>query len=69
MNLPDYHTHTSLCKHASGKPLEYLQFAEKKGLSELGVSDHCPWPAGFDSDHRMTAQEYPDYRRIIEKLQ
>lgn len=66
--LIDYHTHTYLCKHASGRPEEYLEAAEKNGLSELGVADHCPWPEGFDPRWRMTVSEYPLYRDIVGKL-
>ncbi len=65
----DYHTHTYLCKHATGKPEEYLAFAEKAGLTELGVSDHCPWPEGYDSECRMLPSEYSVYQAIISKLQ
>ncbi len=65
----DYHTHTYLCKHADGTPEEYLAAAEKAGLTELGVSDHCPWPSGYDPRWRMAPAEYPIYEKIIKKLQ
>ena len=65
----DYHTHTYLCKHASGTPEEYLAAAEKAGLTELGVSDHCPWPAGYDKKWRMSPDEYPIYHKIVKDLQ
>jgi histidinol-phosphatase (PHP family) len=64
----DYHTHTYLCKHATGKPEEYLAAAEKAGLSELGVSDHSPWPSGYDPEWRMSPEEYPIYHEIIDNL-
>lgn len=67
--LADYHTHTYLCKHACGEPEEYLRQAEKAGLSELGVSDHCPWPLDYDTECRMSESEYPLYREIVSKLQ
>jgi histidinol-phosphatase (PHP family) len=66
--LIDYHTHTYLCKHADGKPQEYLEAAERNGLSELGLADHSPWPAGFDPRWRMTIEEYPVYREIVKDL-
>lgn len=65
----DYHTHTYLCKHASGEPEEYLAVAEKAGLKELGVSDHSPWPDGYDTECRMLLSQYHIYKDIIEKLQ
>ena len=38
----DYHLHTPRCCHAQGPPQEYLVEAERKGLSEIGFSDHFP---------------------------
>jgi len=67
--LADYHTHTYLCKHACGEPEEYLREAEKAGLAEIGISDHCPWPVGYDPESRMFEGEYPLYREIVSKLQ
>ncbi|OGV34233.1 MAG: hypothetical protein A2020_04415 [Lentisphaerae bacterium GWF2_45_14] len=67
--LADYHTHTYLCKHASGEPEEYLRQAERAGLAEIGVSDHCPWPDGYDTECRMAVEEYGLYRDITAKLQ
>ena len=64
----DYHTHTYLCKHASGKPEEYLAEAEKAGLTEYGISDHCPWPDGYDPECRMFVTEYPQYEEIVERI-
>ena len=34
----DLHTHTALCKHASGTPEEYLAAAQDAGLAYWGVS-------------------------------
>ena len=66
--LADLHTHTSLCKHAEGLPGEYLKFAAKAGLDFLGVSDHCPWPRGFDHKWRMEEEQYPEYSRLVSDL-
>lgn len=64
----DYHTHTSLCKHADGDPKEYLAAAEKAGLKEIGISDHTPWPTGYDTQFRMTPEEFREYRELVSKL-
>ena len=40
----NYHTHTYLCNHAGGKPIDYAKEAIKLGFSELGISDHGPMP-------------------------
>lgn len=66
--LADTHTHTYLCKHADGLPLEYLNRAATSGLGWLGVSDHFPWPDGFDAKWRMFAREYPQYKRMVADL-
>ncbi|MBO4648672.1 MAG: histidinol-phosphatase [Lentisphaeria bacterium] len=68
MKLADLHSHTKLCNHASGEPEEYLLKAVEKGLAFFGVSDHIPWPQGYDSQWRMTAQQFPLYRSIVRQL-
>ena len=70
-NMPhraDLHTHTALCRHASGKPEEYLAAAQKAGLAYWGVSDHFPAPAGYDAAFRMTPDELPRYFEILRSL-
>ncbi|MEI8259822.1 MAG: PHP domain-containing protein, partial [Deltaproteobacteria bacterium] len=45
MSLPaDYHTHTPLCRHATGEPTELAAQAVRLGLKEIGFSDHAPMP-------------------------
>jgi histidinol-phosphatase (PHP family) len=63
----DYHSHTPLCKHATGTPEEYVEAALAAGLSEYGISDHAPCrPEPFD-DWRMLESELPDYFEWIER--
>ena len=69
MKLADLHTHTKLCNHATGEPEEYLQNAICRGVAFLGVSDHIPYPAGYDSQWRMTGAEFPLYRSMVRDLQ
>jgi histidinol-phosphatase (PHP family) len=66
---PDYHTHTRLCKHATGTPQEFRQQAQSLGLAELCFTDHCPEPSGYDPLYRMTLAELPDYYELIRPLQ
>ena len=61
----DYHIHTPLCKHAEGLPDEYISAALDAGLDEIGISDHAPWPAGYDTLYRMRAEEFREYRAIV----
>ncbi len=63
----DYHTHTPLCRHATGSPEEYVDAALAAGLSEYGISDHAPQvPEPFD-DWRMRREELPEYFAWIER--
>ena len=68
MKFADLHTHTRLCRHASGTPEEYLESARKKGLAYYGISDHIPCPAGYDALYRMAPEEYGQYRDEVFRL-
>ncbi len=61
----DYHTHTPLCRHAEGWPLDYVRAARERGLGEIGFSDHSPMPNEFD-DWRMLLEELPQYLEAVE---
>jgi histidinol-phosphatase (PHP family) len=63
---PDYHTHTPLCRHATGHPREYAARAVQLGLPELGLSDHSPMRTHFD-DWRMDWEEFPRYLEMVEE--
>jgi histidinol-phosphatase (PHP family) len=63
----DYHSHTPLCRHATGSPEEYAAAARAAGLSEYGISDHAPArPEPFD-DWRMDEAELPAYFDWIDR--
>ena len=64
----NFHTHTYLCKHAEGTPLEYAKAAEAVGCSALGFSDHCPYP-GDDMwlYCRMAAKQLPHYKKLVDE--
>lgn len=63
-----FHTHTYLCKHAEGTPLDYVHQAASESCSALGFSDHCPYPYD-DIWHfcRMSATELPLYKKLVEE--
>ena len=65
----DLHTHTKLCNHAAGEPEEYLAAASKQGIAVLGMTDHAPWPSGYDTLWRMSAEQFPLYRSMVRALQ
>ncbi len=68
MNISNFHTHTYLCKHAIGTAEEYILQAAKSGCSELGISDHCPYPPEmFDNwdGCRMIPENVSEYRESV----
>lgn len=69
INLPDYHIHTALCRHAEGDVADYLSEAATKGLSEICFTDHAPNPDGYDHAHRMGMEDFPGYREAVAGLQ
>lgn len=62
--LTDYHTHTPLCLHAEGDPVDYARHARAIGLSEIGLSDHNPMPEIFDN-WRMPLGDFPRYLDLV----
>ncbi len=67
VNISSFHTHTRLCKHANGDPVDYVRRAVADGCSFLGFSDHAPYPD--DSvwpGSRMTVAEIPLYVSLVE---
>jgi len=64
--LADYHTHTSLCHHAEGWPVEYAAAAVAAGLPELGCSDHSPMPEDDFDEWRMARSDLPRYVESVE---
>ena len=68
VSLPaDYHTHTPLCRHATGEPIELAEQAVRVGLCELGFSDHNPMPQDDFDDWRMRLSELDRYVENVEQ--
>ncbi len=65
----DYHLHTPLCKHAIGEPEEYRRKAAALGIREIAFADHAPAPDGYDPQHRMNLQAFPQYVRMVRAVQ
>lgn len=68
--LSNFHTHTYLCGHAEGKPIDYALQAQKEGCKALGFSDHCPFPKDFPDpwdNVRMDVDQVPLYLSMIEE--
>jgi histidinol-phosphatase (PHP family) len=68
-SLPDYHTHTRLCKHADGVPLDYVRAAEANGIPEIACTDHCPTDDKFGIGHRMALTDYDTYEGWVREAQ
>ena len=63
----NYHSHTWLCRHAEGEPIDYLKEAKRTNLNILGISDHAPFQVLYDrGSTRMTIGEY--YSKYIPML-
>ena len=68
MSLPaDYHTHTPLCRHATGEPAALAAQAVRRGLKEMGFSDHAPMPRDDFDDWRMRAADLDRYVAWVEQ--
>ena len=65
-NRINFHTHTRLCKHADGEPVDYCREAVKQGVSVLGFSDHTPYPVKRWETVRMDLDQMPLYVNGIE---
>ncbi len=68
-HLVDYHIHTRLCGHAVGEPEDYVREAIRKGLSEIGFSDHMPLLHIRDEGLTMAPDELPLYAELVRDVQ
>lgn len=66
--IPDYHIHTTLCKHAEGDVRDFRRAARNKNLPEICFTDHAPSPDGYDAEHRMLLAEFPVYQNMVLSL-
>lgn len=63
--MVNYHNHTSLCGHASGEISEYIEKAIKKGMLDIGFSDHAAMPEDVRQGVSMAPEETELYIRSI----
>lgn len=69
-HLPaDTHTHTALCHHAEGQPIDYARAALAAGVREICITDHVPAPNGYDVTSRMDMADYPAYLDAVKEAQ
>ncbi len=65
--MENYHTHTKLCKHAEGMPVDYCEVAVQKGFTKLGFTDHTPLPDELKPFIRMEREELHTYIDEVKK--
>lgn len=63
--LYETHSHTPLCKHATGEPQDYAAAAFRQGFDGLIVTCHNPMPEGFSPTVRMRPHEFDEYLRLV----
>ena len=68
MRLPDYHTHTVRCGHASGDPSDYVAVARAQGLIGIGIADHLPLLPEPDPELSMGMCDLGDYVSEVQAL-
>ena len=65
----NYHTHTALCYHATGKKEDYVLAAIEAGFDEIGFADHSPWNfEDYVSNMRMAKEDLPFYCKGVKAL-
>ncbi|MFX0017752.1 MAG: histidinol-phosphatase HisJ [Promethearchaeota archaeon] len=74
MELEDWHTHNSLCRHATGSLEDYVEKAIKFGIDLIGFSDHFPYEflKGIEGlpyeEYAMQLHQIGHYLSTAEKL-
>lgn len=66
----NYHTHTALCRHASGEMKDYVEKAIEAGIEKLGFSDHAVqfYDGDFVSGMRMRPDQAEWYVKEAKRL-
>lgn len=59
------HSHTPLCQHASGLPVEMAAAAQAAGLEGILITCHGPLPRGISSGVRMRDDQFSEYVRLV----
>jgi histidinol-phosphatase (PHP family) len=68
VRIPDYHTHTVRCGHASGQPTEYVEAAQARRLMALGIADHLPLLPEPDPELSMGIADLDGYVGDVQAL-
>lgn len=60
----DYHIHTVMSPDAKGELIDFVENAKKRGLVEIGISDHFHFS---EPNYSMTLKNLPEYKRKMER--
>lgn len=59
--------HTELCRHAVGVPTDYAAEAVRRGMREIGFSEHNPMPRDDFDDWHMYERDLDRYVAAVEQ--
>ena len=65
----DTHTHTRLCRHAGGEPIDYARAAVARGIPEIACTDHVYFPNDPNPSIRMKQEEFAEYLALVRAAQ
>lgn len=65
----DTHTHTRLCRHAGGDPIDYARAAAARGIPEIACTDHIYFPNDPHPSIRMKKEEFAEYLALVREAQ
>jgi len=65
----DTHTHTHLCRHAGGNPIDYARAAAERGIPEIACTDHIFFPNDPNPSIRMKKEEFAEYLALVREAQ
>ncbi len=68
MKFEDYHTHNSLCRHATGTLQDYLNKALEYDLGLIGFSDHFPYDYLCDFVPEFETIPYQEYSMRLSEV-
>lgn len=65
----NYHSHTYLCGHAIGEPIDYVKEAIKHGYKNIGISEHAPMPNLTNRGLRLEQEDYKLYFQLLNEAE
>lgn len=60
----NYHTHVHLCKHAEGKPIDYVNLAKSKSYEVIAITDHGPLISEIFNRIHTRRMSFDEYQKI-----